>query len=199
MATHHITEEMVADSSSLATNPIASVLLQDMIMDRILVAHNAPYDIAVLANEGFIVPNYIDTLRVARHVLDDPKIEKYQLQYLRYFYNLDELHKGELEAGYAHSALYDTIVLKWFYEFLEEEIKKFHLPQEQSVVERMIELTNTPVLMRTFSFGKYRGEKIADIAEDDIGYLEWLCNSEMKKPEHERNADMIHTLKHYLN
>ena len=92
MATHHITEKMVQNSPGFKDSEGYEVLKRRLELGHILVAHNAPYDVAVLANDGVVIENYIDTLKVAKHVLDDSSIESFSLQYLRYFYKLDESH-----------------------------------------------------------------------------------------------------------
>jgi DNA polymerase III epsilon subunit-like protein len=196
MATHHITEKMIAWEKIWNDSYSAEWLKRELADGQILVAHNAPYDVSVLENEWVTVPRYIDTLRVAKHLLEDPSIESFSLQYLRYFYDLDDAHEGELSGWFAHSALYDTIVLKWFYEFLLEEVQ--HTKPTVDPVEHMLVLTQSPILIRTFRFGKYNGRTIEDVSVENRGYLEWLLNSEMSKPEHERNTDMVFTLNHWL-
>ncbi|WP_447307114.1 exodeoxyribonuclease X C-terminal domain-containing protein, partial [Escherichia coli] len=50
-----------------------------------------------------------------------------------------------------------------------------------------------PSLMTTFTFGKYRGKAVSDVAERDPGYLRWLFNNlDSMSPE------LRLTLKHYL-
>jgi len=41
----------------------------------------------------------------------------------------------------------------------------------------MIELTKKPVFIKTFKFGKYKGQSLADIAKEDAGYLRWMITS----------------------
>jgi len=197
MATHHITPKHLSWALKFNDCIGKDILLSLIDGGWILVAHNAPYDVAVLHNEWITVPRYIDTLKVAKHILDDSNIESYGLQYLRYFYKLDDLHEWELRGGFAHSALYDTIVLKWFYEFLESKMKKLHPWQDP--IERMLELTHTPILMKSFRFWKYNGKTFEEVASMDPQYLFWLKSSEMKKPENERNTDMIFTINNWIS
>lgn len=197
ISTHHITPKMVQNLPPFKDSEGYEVLKRRVDLGHILVAHNAPYDVAVLANDGVVVEKYIDTLKVAKHVLDDASIESFSLQYLRYFYELDDLHRWELTSWFAHSALYDTIVLKWFYEFLEEKITRLHPGQDP--VERMLALTHQPILIKTFRFWKYNGKTFEEVSRIKPDYLEWLKNSEMLKPAHERNGDMLHTLTYWLN
>ncbi|MZX49597.1 exodeoxyribonuclease X [Klebsiella pneumoniae] len=51
----------------------------------------------------------------------------------------------------------------------------------------------TAALLTTFTFGKYRGKAVAEIAENDPGYLRWLFNNlDRMSPE------LRLTLRHYL-
>ena len=60
--------------------------------------------------------------------------------------------------------------------------------------EQMVDVTGRPALLRTFTFGKYRGQEVAEIAKDDPGYLRWLFNNlDRMSPE------LRLTLKHYLD
>jgi exodeoxyribonuclease X len=34
-----------------------------------------------------------------------------------------------------------------------------------------------PILLTTFTFGKYRGKAVSEVAENDPGYLRWLFNN----------------------
>ncbi|MFH0820589.1 MAG: hypothetical protein V1908_02335, partial [Candidatus Peregrinibacteria bacterium] len=52
---------------------------------------------------------------------------------------------------------------------------------------------------KTFAFGKYRGKTFEEIAQNDMGYLNWLFNSETSKPATEQNENLVYTLKFYLN
>ena len=59
--------------------------------------------------------------------------------------------------------------------------------------DEMADITGRPALLTTFTFGKYRGKAVAEIAENDPGYLRWLFNNlDRMSPE------LRLTLKHYL-
>lgn len=59
--------------------------------------------------------------------------------------------------------------------------------------EQMVDVTGRPALLRTFTFGKYRGKEVSEVAENDPGYLRWLFNNlDRMSPE------LRLTLKHYL-
>jgi hypothetical protein len=40
----------------------------------------------------------------------------------------------------------------------------------------MVDLTNTPILVKTFKFGKYKGQNLADVAKSDAAYLRWMLS-----------------------
>jgi DNA polymerase III epsilon subunit-like protein len=184
MATHHITPDMVAEKPSFEESPVRREL-EELLRDNILVAHNASYDIRILRNEGVRTDRYIDTLRLARHLV---KSESYAIQYLRYALGLNI-------SGSAHSALGDVNVLEGLFVHLQSElISKFGPFADEEGNAKMMELTKTPIVLETIAFGKYRGRPFSDIATVDRGYLDWLYNSEYQKGENERNEDLLHTI-----
>ncbi|HUC89081.1 MAG TPA: 3'-5' exonuclease [Candidatus Paceibacterota bacterium] len=69
--------------------------------------------------------------------------------------------------------------------------------EEMQVIEKMIEISGKPSLMNMFSFGKYNGKTIAEVAQIDKGYLEWMLAQKKQNPDNEE--DWIYTLRYYLN
>lgn len=188
MAVHHVTNEMVADKPAFEDSVHHANLVKEL-EQGIVVAHNAPFDIGILKNEGVEVKNYLDTLRLARQLIES---EQHKLQYLRYSLNLNV-------AGAAHDALGDILVLEALFTHLLTLVgEKFGIADENELVQKMLELNNAPVLLNTFSFGKHRGRTFADVSQTDKGYLEWLFASESQKNAADQNSEMIYTLKHYL-
>jgi exodeoxyribonuclease X len=189
MAIHHITNEMVDGKLAFDENGCKKELLE-LLKDRVVTAHNAQFDIAILKNEGIAVDTFIDTLRVARHTLES---EQYSLQYLRYSLGLPV-------SGDAHDAMGDVIVLEALFTYLTDTIaKRYGIEEEDAIHKKMIELTNTPVLLKAFAFGKYAGRAFEEIAVADKDYLAWLYASETKKTPLEQNDELVHTLAYYLN
>jgi exodeoxyribonuclease X len=188
MAVHHITSKMVEDKPAFIGSETEAKLKQDL-EDHLVVAHNAPFDVNILKNEGIEISEYIDTLRIARHILDS---EGYGMQFLRYSLDLG------IE-GMAHDAMGDVIVLESLFEYLKTKLVDEHsLKTDEDIIEKMKELTRMPVLMDVFLFGKHRGKSFKEVALEDRGYIEWLHGSETIKPESEQNEDLVYTLKHYL-
>ena len=195
MAVHHVTNEMLEGKRAFAESAMKGEL-QELSKDHVLIAHNAPFDLEMLKKEGVEFPFWIDTLKVAQHLIEAPK---YNLQYLRYFLGLKP-SLGELQP---HDAIADVRVLECLFEYLSTELNKKHAqggnltPEDE--IKIMMELSTTPVLLKKFAFGKYIGSMFEEIKIRDPQYLRWLHDSEMSKPALQQNKDLLYTLKHYLN
>jgi DNA polymerase III epsilon subunit-like protein len=194
MAVHHITPKMVAGKPPFQDSAAQKKLLE-LVRDHLTVAHNAPFDVKILKNEGVEVDRYIDTLRVAKHLIPG---EQYNLQYLRYSLNLDEsLNTATIVP---HDAMGDVVILESLFEYLSNVIQeKFALGGTDEIIKKMLELTHLPILLQTLNFGKYINKTFQEVSQNDRGYLEWLLGSESKKNESNQNEDLIYTLRHYLN
>ena len=188
MATHHVTEQMVANKPAFDRSLQKETLIT-LLQDSILVAHNASFDIGILKTEGVETPKHIDTLRVARHLIES---DSYQLQYLRYSLALN------IEAA-AHDALGDILVLeKLFEKLINVANEKFNFSSMDQAIEKFVELTQTPVLIKKFKFGKYQGKTIAEVASSDKSYLNWLLDKKLEN-QSTQDENIIYTLKHYLD
>jgi exodeoxyribonuclease X len=189
MSVHHITNEMVAEKPSFEASGFRE-RLNSLLNQRILVAYNAPFDIRILANEGVKTGAYIDAMRVAMHVVDSPK---YKLQYLRYLLSLN------VEAK-AHDAEGDISVLEALYGHLVNAVReRFQTALGEATTLKMLELTNAPALLKAIAFGEHKGETFESLAQTNRGYLGWLISRERKRPAHEQNENLIHTLKYNLD
>ena len=160
--------------------------------NKILVAHNAKFDIAMLAKDEVSTARYIDTLKIAQYLDPDGVIPKYNMQYLRYFLEL------EVDDAAAHDALGDIRVLKALFERLYEKMKKQDMSHDE-ILDKMQEVSKLPVLIKKFNFGKYIGQKVADVAKTDRGYLEWLLGQKKKqRDEGQPDEDWEYTLETYV-
>ena len=181
MAVNHITNKMIQDCELFIGSPYQEDL--QSFREAIVVAHNAPFDLAMLAKEGVYFDNYIDTKKMS-HALDpEQEMESHRLQYLRYYYGV------ELPDAIAHTAEGDVAVLIAVFNKLYELLGN---PTD----EELIELSKRPVLYRKFTFGKYKGQHVGQVAAADSNYLEWLLKE--KKATEQKDEDWIYTLEHYL-
>lgn len=189
-AVHHISNKMVADKPSFQESPdYMPIKTMFENPDYIPVAHNAPFDVAILKNEDINIPRFICTLRVARHLDTEEKIDSYRLQYLRYLLDI------EVEAQ-AHDALGDVLVLEKLFERLKKKIMDEEGVDDAGAIEQMIEISSHPSIFKRLNFGKHKGKTIEEVLRIDRGWLEWLYNEKKKSDQIEE--DWIYTLEHYL-
>ncbi len=189
-AVHHVTNRHVEDKPFFMDSGDQTKikkLFEDK--DSVVVAHNAPFDLVMIKKEGIEPKRFICTLRVARFLDKEEKIEKYNLQYLRYYLDLDV-------KATAHDALGDVMVLEKLFTRLKNKIIEEDNVSMDEAIEKMMEISSHPSLLRTFKFGKYNGKRIEEVVQTDRGYLEWLYGEKIKSDQMEE--DWIYTLKHYL-
>jgi len=194
MTVTHITNKMVADCEAFSRSEMYEHLCTLFFSHNILVAHNAPFDIAMLSREGIEVPQYIDTFKLAHFLDSEEKVPKKNLQYLRYFYDLDVSHAS------AHSAMGDVRVLQKLFDFFFVKMSEGG-KTETVVLQEMIDISSQPILFRTFTFGKYTGRKISEIAEQDMDYIAWMLNQKIMTRQNtgEDDENWIYTLDYFFN
>ncbi len=189
MAIHHITERMVAGRPAFKDAPEYPSLKDLLESDEVVVvAHNAAFDLSMLAREGITPRHTICTYKVAYALDPSDVLPNYRLQYLRYLLDLD------VEAD-AHDAWGDVLVLEALFERLLEKMKERH-GTEEAALDAMLAISARPLLFTTIRFGKHSGKRLEDLAKTDRSYLEWLLAEKKKTPAGEE--DWIYTLEHYL-
>lgn len=178
MEVHGITPEMIENKPICNESSSYKRLLELNTSDNYIIIHNAPFDLTMLEKEGFETQmKVIDTLRVAKHIFPDE--EAHRLQYFRY--KLDIYKEEEREAQKlgivvkAHDAIGDVLVLKLFLSKLKDAVTKAF--PDENPVEKMVDLTNTPILIKTFRFGKHKDKLLEDVAKTDASYLRWMLSS----------------------
>ncbi len=188
MSVTHITNKMLEDKQDFSSSEMFKEL-KNLLKDGILVAHNARFDISMLESEGLKVPKFICTLRVARFLDKENKIPEHNLQFLRYYLDLN------IDA-HAHDAKDDVKVLHALFYRLLDKIKE-ETKDEDKAIEKMVEISATPTLFTKFSFGKYKDKTVEEVFKNDKKYLEWMLGEKLKNEAGEE--DWIYTLKYYLN
>lgn len=192
MMVHHITPDDIDGLKPINESPAYKHLERYNNMDNFIVMHNAEFDLAMLANEGFENRmTTIDTLNVSKHLYPEEPYHK-----LMYFYYLWKLYKNDLsdenvDISYlaAHDAFSDTI-------YLWQVFSKMLIDHS---LDEMVKLTNTFCPMRYFTFGKYSKYKkknpptIAEVAKSDPGYIKFCLKMD------NRGEYFIKTMKYYLD
>lgn len=193
MSVTHITNRMVENQEPFDVSEAKTELSRILGEGNVLVAHNARFDVEMLRREGVEAPLFIDTFKVSYALDENNEIPRYALQYLRYYFDL------EVPDATAHSALGDVRVLVAIFDFLFA--KMFVVYQDEAkVLEEMMAISERPLLFRTFTFGKYTGRSIKEVASEDPGYVAWLFNQKVMNRENGEDDDenWIYTLDTYL-
>jgi exodeoxyribonuclease X len=170
-AIHHITNQDVI--GAMAPPQALDIAFDCPTGSTVLVAHNADSDKAALGGDrGY---RWIDTWKVA--VTLAPTAPSYKLQVLRYWLDLDLDRIWSLPSHRAGTDAYVCAALM---------MRMLH----KIPFEKMIEISDGPVLLPRFWFGKYRGDPIADIPTD---YLEWMLHRSNGIGEPGFDKNVIHT------
>lgn len=191
MAVHHITNRMVESKPSFAQsqmwNQLKDLLESD---DAVFVAHNAAFDSDMLRREGINVKNLICTLKLSRYLDREAKLQRHNLQYLRYLLDLD------VEAQ-AHDAAGDVLVLEKLFDRLYRQFSvDSGADSPEQVYREMVAVSARPSMIRRFTFGKHNGKRVEEVLNQDRGYLEWLLLQKRQDPQGEE--DWIYTLEQLL-
>ena len=193
MEVHNITPDIIEGKAPFTSTKFWNDLASLNSENNYLIAHNIKFDLGMLEKEGFVNNmKLIDTLRCSKHLF--PESAYHRLQYFRYSLGLYKKEQAEATKHNitikAHDAIGDVLVMKLLLSELVAKVKEQYAGVNPMV--KLVELTNTPVMMQSFKFGKYKGEQIADIARSDAGYIKWMLKSL------ELDEDLKYTLERVL-
>jgi exodeoxyribonuclease X len=201
MATHHITEEAVANEEPFE---VVRQPVQSLINTCIMVAHNAQFDMKTLENEGVDVSEAqtICTYKLALQLF--PDFESHTLQYLRYALKAD---KPEFHEMNMHDARSDVEVLESVFTTMLWHMIDLDPPPANEAphdtlparIEKMVKMCTGPMLLPRMRFGKHKGKGFDEVKLIDTGYLQWLLEAEEKKALGEQDENLVHTIRHHLN
>ncbi|MDD2565429.1 MAG: exonuclease domain-containing protein [Candidatus Gracilibacteria bacterium] len=177
-ATHNILEENVKDFPVFSVEVEEYKLIEQIKDNTVFIGHNVQFDIGMLAKFGFQTTRYIDTLNVAKHLLQDEQDEfenSYRQEVLKYYL----MEKGiTFPTVRAHDAMADVLILRVNFKYLFDLAKaKFSLNSDDETVEKLVELTQSPVFLKKLNFGKYKGTTFDDLLKNDPSYLKWLAKN----------------------
>lgn len=193
MEVHNITPEIIEGKGNLQTTKFYHDLSHLNSEKNYLIAHNIKFDLGMLEKEGFVNKmKVIDTFRCSKHLYPDANYHR--LQYFRYALELykeeaNEAKKYDITIK-AHDAIGDVLVMKLLLSKLVAKVKEQYVGVNPML--KLEELTHTPVMLKSFKFGKYKGEMIEDIARLDAGYIRWMLKSL------ELDEDLKYTLERIL-
>ena len=143
-----------------------------------LIGHNIDFDMTVLKNAGVThTPKLICTNTMANFLL--PTLESHKLVSLLYHFHRDI---ARAQAKNAHAAIADI----YFTELVLGSLIDLANSQGHEIgdVKSLYEFSQMARVPTHLSFGKHKGEAIADLAthSDGAGYLKWLLKQDTVNP-----------------
>lgn len=172
MGVHHILDRDV--SGKMTLDMAISKYVEDL-QPYVAAAHNAEFDSSFLPGVRG-TGDWICTYRCAKHLY--PDCPSFSNQTLRYHLRL--FKEPEFKAMPPHRASADVWTTA---HILIRMLKEGH------DVKKLIELTRTPILLKTVHFGKWRGTPWATTPKD---YLQWILRGK------DFDRDVVHTARHHL-
>ncbi|KIM03222.1 MAG: DNA polymerase III subunit epsilon [Sulfurovum sp. FS06-10] len=193
MEVHNITPDIIEGKERFIKTKFYNDLVVLNEEQNYLIAHNIDFDLGMLQKEGFVNKmKLIDTLRCSKHLFPDAPYHR--LQYFRYALGLYKDEQQEASKHNiiikAHDAIGDVLVMKLLLSKLVAKVKEQYVNIHP--MTKLEALTQTPVILKNFKFGKYKGEAIDDIARSDAGYIKWMLKSL------ELDEDLKYTLERVL-
>jgi DNA polymerase III epsilon subunit-like protein len=201
MATTGITKERLAEK---AIDYKKSLFFQELKTnnnkEHVLVAHNAKFDINMLRTIDDFKENFnfsvIDTLVVARDVLET---SKHSLQFLRYkmgYYRDEEKMVktilGENAELNAHEAISDVIFLTQLFNDLKGKVaQKYNIKDKEEIIDKMIDISTQVTLQSVLPMTDQKGETYFDEIKNKSWTVKWLYD----KIEKEQNPELHFTTK----
>ena len=171
MATSHICDEDVANET-----PHTDFRLPSSV--EYLVGHNIDFDMQVLKNAGVThTPKLICTKAMSSYLL--PTLESHKLVSLLYHFHREVARTQARDAHAAKADIYFTqLVLSSLIDLANSQ---GHEITDVASLYAFSELARIPTHL---SFGKHKGEAIADLAAtaDGAGYLKWLLKQDTIDP-----------------
>ncbi len=175
MEVHNITPDLLVGKPKAVETNFYKKLEELNSNENYLIAHNISFDMGMIKKEGFVNQyQLIDTLRCAKHLF--PELPYHRLQYIRYaleLYKIEEIEAAKHNITIkAHDAIGDVLVMKLFLSKLVGKSREIY--PDYNPIEKLAELTKTPVFIQTFKFGKYKGKDVEVVAKEDPSYLNWM-------------------------
>lgn len=191
MATHHITQEMVEAEGLRLGDALSVTRLVLPGPGWVMVMHNAEFDRKYLPPYLSHDLPHICTYRCALHLC--PDAESHSNGAL--WYELGLSHSMPPEAGaMPHRALFDALmtydILEWMISEVCQEMPVVtdEGPTRDECIQRLIEMTQEPVLLRKVRFGKHVGSLWRDVPVD---YLQWCLRQDFDR-------DVLHTCNYWI-
>lgn len=134
MDIHGISSGDVNRKTPFVGSPLHGILRRLQVR-MTFVAHNAAFDLRMLAKEGIVFASFIDTVKIQKHLGLPDGCASHKLGDLRDAYGI------QVE-GEAHDALVDVLVLEKLFEIhMHEFLTRLKFQSEGEAIGRMIEIS----------------------------------------------------------
>lgn len=182
-AVHHITEEDVRDCPELREGYrmlLSRLGILEFEIDY-FVAHKADFDKKFLSSAIDTTTPWVCTYKVAATFFPEFKSHKnaavfYELgiretdpEHWKYFFDTQQLHRAGPDS-YLTASFFPRLA-------------------EKASIEKMKEITESPLLLHRVGFGKHKDELWSEVPK---GYLKWIVG------QSDFDEDVLHTARHYL-
>lgn len=175
----HISNRMIDGLPKFGENIAQDLMLTGYDWSLYKIAHNAQYDRVFIAKKlqdmGYDTKLFEDpktwicTFNLAKKLLEGQS-EKFNLNFLRYFLNLDV--SDEI---ISHRAGNDVLITAKLFEYLVTLMFERNLLDiEKSIGEQIIEYIDTFEPYEFWPFGKHKGKKFSEIPDD---YYVWAIEN----------------------
>lgn len=177
--------------------------------DVYYVGHNISYDREVV--KSVLTRNYysavqmenlyddnkwIDTLRLAKHIYHDTEVKdcsgtnmiSFALEYLFHYLHLYEY--DEDKNLLFHDARFDVDATWSLLKHCSDK-----LGVKLNDAKKLVEISNSPILLEKFSFGKYKGKTYKEVYNKDKSYFKWLYTQDTLNPDSNNfDPDLYYTI-----
>lgn len=177
-ATHGILENDIKDFPIFSSSTLEYQFIESIKNSTVFIGHNVQFDILMLSKTWLIIDNFIDTLKITKHLMQAQEEEfenTYRLDVLK-FYLMEKW--VEFPNIKAHDAMGDTLMVRVVFRYLFNLTRTvYNLNSDDATLAKMIELTNSPILLLKINFGKHKWSTFEEIARNDPSYLDWLAKN----------------------
>lgn len=192
MSLTNITPEDVSNSPYFNEDTALTDFFELVMQGYVPVGHNVRFDLSMLATYNdkirkIIENNYLlDTLKLAKH--NHPEYESHNL---RYCYYATGVYRSQSNKLSFHNSQADVVACREVFKYFVNEVND---------LEKVHQLSITPVLLKTFNFGKHNGELISDVVAKDPGYISWYLRTTLEDQSDNNmrlNEDMLYSVNYY--
>jgi exodeoxyribonuclease X len=174
----------------------------EYVKEGVLVAHNIDFDLGMVPEVNN--PNYLklDMLRLSRKVFkknelghNEMPLTSHKIQEIRWWLNVEVDTLG----FEAHRAVADILVTTKVFEYALKRAISF---ANVETLEDLLDFTNAPVILKEFTFGKFKGQSIEEAIKSEFtnknkNYFHYIF-SKIDEGSFNISEDELNSIKYYM-